>query len=119
MGARPNGNGNGSGGRRNDGHGGSVPRWVRGLFDHHERLLARMKAEHEERMAAHEEMMAAHRQRMDKMDDDLKIYRNEELETRRQTREIVRLVGVMEKNQERIAASLSKIHGRVEHLEKR
>lgn len=68
MAGRSNGNGNGSGGRGNGGHGENVPRWVRTLFDEHERLLAQTKAEMAQTKAEMAQTKAEHEERMDRMD---------------------------------------------------
>lgn len=119
MGARPNGNG--SGGRRNGGQGQDVPRWVRTLFDEHERLLAQMKAEMAKTKAEHEE-------RMDGLERLIVVVHREEIETRRQTRELVLEIGRVDRERavdrvEFLAAirdirdSLKGLHGRVSRLE--
>lgn len=146
MSARPNGSGRNGGNGRGEG----APRWVEEMrrlhedrMDAHERRMSEMerkrredKAAHERRMAAHEERMdemkreheermdemkREHEERMDKMDRDLKIYRNEELETRRQTREVVadiaRLDAQRAKDGKALAEALRVVHGRVARLE--
>lgn len=110
---------NGNGTKGGDGGRGSVPRWVRTLFDQHE---ARMAA-HESRMAAHEEAMAAHEDRMDRMDRELRELRGEAIEARRQTREIVaelaRLDAQRAKDGRALVEALKDMRGRVNRLERK
>ncbi len=109
---------NGNGGKSGHGEGGSVPRWVRTLFDQHEARMAEMGRAHEDHVeqmaemkAEHEERMAESERKAEELERLVKVVRLEGLETHRQTREVVRLVGFMEK-------ALLRVHARVERLER-
>ncbi len=116
---RRNGNGKSGG----DGGQESVPRWVRVLFDDHERLLAQMKAEMAQTKTEHEERMdemervrkedrAAHEARMSEMG-------KEQVQTRIQAGRLVQLVDHVRKGQEKLTQVVREIHGRVSRLETR
>ncbi len=85
MPARRNGNGrNGGEGARED-----VPRWVRTLFDQHERRMAaleRAHQEHEEKMAENETRMADYERHLDHLERSQKALEERE---RQRTRAIV------------------------------
>ncbi len=117
-------NGNGKSG----GNGGQdpVPRWVRTLFDQHEARMAAHEAQmaaHEERMDAYEhslaEMKAEHKERMDELERFVKTVQREEIETRRQTREVVLVIGRLDATLLDIRDSLKGFHGRVSRLERK
>ncbi len=81
---------NGNGRKGANGRHGDVPRWVRTLFDQHERRMA----EHEAHMAALEEASieraAEHEARMARLEVQDQAMIRELAESRRQTREIVK-----------------------------
>lgn len=85
MPTRRNGNGrNGGGEGRHD-----VPRWVRTLFDQHERRMAaleRAHEEHEERMTEHETKMAKYDRHLEDLERAQKASEDRE---RQRTRAIV------------------------------
>ncbi len=100
MPARRNGNGrNGGEGARED-----VPRWVRTLFDQHERRMAaleRAHEEHEERMAKHETWMADYERHLDHLERSQKALDERE---RQRTRAIVQEFSRMDRERKAEAA---------------
>ncbi len=109
---------NGNGARPAD-----VPRWVRVLFDDHERLLAQTKAEMAQTKTEHEERMdemervrkedrAAHEARMDRLDRGLQ-------ETRRLTTRVVDVMDALRRDHDLLVKVVREVHGRVSRLERK
>ncbi len=114
---------NGNGGRGDNGGGGSVPRWVRTLFDQHETRMTQMERAREEMRADHEARMAAHEEQMDELKRLVLGVQREEMETRRQTREIIAVIARLDaqrvKDGKALVESLKDVRGRVHRLERK
>ncbi len=102
---------NGNGRKRDNGKHGDVPRWVRTLFDQHERQME----EHARRMAALDRAHTDHEARMEEMraehDAHLARLNLQVDELRRQTREMIKEISHLDA--ERKAESE---RNRTEHL---
>ncbi len=121
---------NGNGGKAGNGGSEPVPRWVRTLFDQHETRMAQierareeMRSDHEARMADHEARMAAHEERMDDLQRLILGVQREEMETRRQTREIIAVIARLDaqraKEGRALVESLKDVRARVGRLERK
>ena len=114
---------NGNGGKAGNGGSEPVPRWVRTLFDQHETRMAQIERAREEMRADHEARMAAHEERMDDLQRLILGVQREEMETRRQTREIIAVIARLDaqraKEGRALVEALKDVRARVGRLERK